>query len=47
MSAPFVGLVGSTSIVRRKRAGAHTQKVERSKQGGVDVFHAANFFAPQ
>jgi hypothetical protein len=42
MFAPFVGLVGCTSILQRKRADAHPQKVERSKQCGVDVFHATN-----
>lgn len=40
MFAPFIGLVGCTSIVQRKRAGAH-QVSKTTKGGGVGVFHAS------
>lgn len=43
MSAPFVGLVGCTPIVQRKRADA--QQGESTKCGGGDVFHVKNFCA--
>lgn len=42
MFAPFVGLVGRTSIVQRKRAGTH-QVGESTKGGGVSVFHGDHF----
>ena len=45
MFAPFVGLVGCTPIVQRKRADA--QQGESTKCGGVCVFHAKNFCASE
>lgn len=41
--APFLGMVGGTSILRGLRAGAK-QVGESTKGGAVGVFHAANFF---
>lgn len=43
MLAPFLGMVGGTSILRGLRAGAK-QVGESPKCCGVGVFHAANFF---
>lgn len=43
MFAPFKGLVGWTSIVRRSGADAFQQVGEGAKGDGMNVFHASDF----